>query len=261
MYVKLTNDKTPMFAVYSNSFEIGALFDTGAFISVYTESEVSFKSKFPKAVNTGKNTLIGGFGGKGDRKCSVYVIPELLIGDGVIYNLPVALCPIKNISAELILSSGIFRNWPFTIDYRNKSLVVDCPSNSIHAKYMTSAVNSDIISEFCVFIQQMPKAEEPRHFKLSRCTPVGGDCTCGYTVAFDREYTVGEFIDNVLCKRSTEWGYIEVRSNRTQTEIDYCSYSLGSLAENLHDVDLRQLTVLSATASGGYSRMDFVLYV
>lgn len=32
-------------------------------------------------------------------------------------------------------------------------------------------------------------------FKMLQSTPVGGDCTCGYNVELDKEYTVAEFID------------------------------------------------------------------
>lgn len=103
--------------------------------------------------------------------------------------------------------------------------------------------------------------EVPKRFSLSRRTPVGGDCTCGYNVTFDGEYTVGEFLEEVLCKRSKEWGYIVVLSNQHQKETDYCSYSLGELTEDLHNANLKDSKITSATASGGYSRMDFTLYI
>lgn len=39
-------------------------------------------------------------------------------------------------------------------------------------------------------------------FSLTRTTPVGGDCTAGYHVNLDKEYTLQEFIDAVLTTRA-----------------------------------------------------------
>ena len=47
-------------------------------------------------------------------------------------------------------------------------------------------------------------------FRLIQSTPVSGDCTCGYNVKLDREYTVKDFIDTVLSERAGEWGYISI---------------------------------------------------
>ena len=50
-------------------------------------------------------------------------------------------------------------------------------------------------------------------FRLIRSTPEAGDCTCGYKVLLDKEYTVQEFVDTILFekkKENTEFEIIKV---------------------------------------------------
>ena len=47
-------------------------------------------------------------------------------------------------------------------------------------------------------------------FRLIQSTPEAGDCTCGYKVLLDKEYTVREFVDMVLSENNKEWGYIGI---------------------------------------------------
>lgn len=43
-------------------------------------------------------------------------------------------------------------------------------------------------------------------FSLTQNTPTGGDCCAGYKVEFSKEYTVREFIEEVLKKKSRRVG-------------------------------------------------------
>lgn len=97
-------------------------------------------------------------------------------------------------------------------------------------------------------------------FELRYVGPTGSDCTAPYDVILNGEYTVAEFIKDALL-RPREWGYIGIRNNRVRYAIfgdPNCAYSDGKLLSNLPDEYLTR-KVISATASGGWSRMDFLL--
>lgn len=95
-------------------------------------------------------------------------------------------------------------------------------------------------------------------FKLIQNTPVGGDCTCGYDVKLDREYTIEEFINTVLKNYANEWGIFEVK--RGSNTIDSFEYSYGKLASESNNV-YQDYKIKEVYASGGWSRMDYVLYL
>lgn len=89
--------------------------------------------------------------------------------------------------------------------------------------------------------------------------PLGGDTP--YRVDFYRKCTVREFIESVLCR--DEWGYIGIYS----TEPDgvffgkpNCEYRRNYLKSHLPDEYLDR-KIKKAKADGGYSRMDYILYL
>ena len=86
-------------------------------------------------------------------------------------------------------------------------------------------------------------------FKLRQNTPTGGDCTSGYEVILDREYTVKELLDEVL-SNTGEWGYFCVENGSS------IEYRYGKCFSELSEIDL-QKRVLSVNAGGGWSRMDY----
>lgn len=97
-------------------------------------------------------------------------------------------------------------------------------------------------------------------FTLTQTTPTGGDCTAGYNVNFDKEYTLQEFIDAVLTNKG-EWGYIKV-AKRCCIWYDYpcIGYRYGKITgkPNIPET-VYGYKVKSVTASGGWSRMDFIV--
>ncbi len=46
--------------------------------------------------------------------------------------------------------------------------------------------------------------------KLEQCTKTFGDCTAGYKVTLTKEYTVGEFVNEVVSNEK-EWGYVGIK--------------------------------------------------
>lgn len=97
-------------------------------------------------------------------------------------------------------------------------------------------------------------------FELIQNTPVGGDCTCGYGVKLDREYTVAGFVNTVLKNYANEWGIFEVkRGSKAVGSFEY-SYGNCNLTDK-PDADYRDCKIKEAYASGGWSRMDYTLYI
>ena len=102
-------------------------------------------------------------------------------------------------------------------------------------------------------------------FKLIQSTPVSGDCTCGYNVKLDREYTVKDFIDTVLSERTREWGCIGIYDQSDFVGRYFgnpnMEYSHGKIVTSNFTEDILRKEVKDVSASGGWSRMDYILKV
>ena len=98
-------------------------------------------------------------------------------------------------------------------------------------------------------------------FDLTFKGPERGDCTAPYWVELDKDYTVEEFIQTVLTIKY-EWGYIKIHQRPPVSFFDYpeCEYRHGKLLTNLPQEYLYK-PVKFAEAAGGWSRMDYVLYL
>lgn len=88
--------------------------------------------------------------------------------------------------------------------------------------------------------------------KYTQTHAVGGDETAPYDLS---EYPVNvtDFIDEVL-KHTQEWGTIEVRGHGR------VEYKYGKLLGEIPD-EWKGLTIREAKAAGGWSLMDFYLFV
>ena len=64
-------------------------------------------------------------------------------------------------------------------------------------------------------------------FKFESITPVRGDCTRGYDIVLDKEYTVEEFIETVFKELSGEWGYFSIHNEEGEP---CCEHSYGKLS-------------------------------
>lgn len=88
-----------------------------------------------------------------------------------------------------------------------------------------------------------------------------GDCTCDYAVQFDRDYTVGEFIEEVLEKKPGEWGNFEIVSEfRYMGLVDTCEYKKGKITKRFKS-DVAGRKIKEAVANGGYTLMTYFLKV
>lgn len=106
-------------------------------------------------------------------------------------------------------------------------------------------------------------------FKLVKTTPTGSDETAGYIVLFgeDKPCTVNDFINEVLDKNPRDYGGINIYSSYKYSDVFQCGvkYGYGKLEiSTLPEKTLpRYLNkqIISASASGGWSLMNYTLYV
>ena len=98
-------------------------------------------------------------------------------------------------------------------------------------------------------------------FRLIRSTPEAGDCTCGYKVLLDKEYTVQEFVDMILFEKKKEWGYVRIYNPSDFFGSTRIEYKYGEIKSEKFGNDILNKKVLNVSASGGYSRMDYVLHI
>lgn len=93
-------------------------------------------------------------------------------------------------------------------------------------------------------------------FTLTQVTQTFGDCTAGYRVDLYKEYTVSEFINEVLKEKPNEWGYFEIKRTMSKAE-----YRYGEIIENDFDENILSAKILSVAATGGWSRMDYIIII
>lgn len=86
-----------------------------------------------------------------------------------------------------------------------------------------------------------------------------GACDYSYSIKFNRECTVGEFIDYVLTIVN-EWGYVGIDSHNDIFGDPHCEYRYGKLLYEMPS-DVLDKKVVSANATGGWTRMDYILHL
>ena len=95
-------------------------------------------------------------------------------------------------------------------------------------------------------------------FRMYSAGAVRGDCTAPYNIELDKAYTVNEFVHEVLTKK--EWGYIGIYCKGEFFGKPKCEYNHGRLLYTLPNNVLNK-KVVKAQADGGWSRMDYVLWI
>lgn len=98
-------------------------------------------------------------------------------------------------------------------------------------------------------------------FTITQCTPTAGDCTAGYRVDLDKEYTLQEFIDVILTNKKDEWGMIRIVKRNCPW---YCCPSIGYRYGNITNTPnipkkFFDYKVKSVTARGGWTAMDYIV--
>lgn len=93
-------------------------------------------------------------------------------------------------------------------------------------------------------------------FRLITAGPVGGDETRPYIVDLDHDYTVEQFVQEVLLN-NREWGMISIEKD-LMFDRPRCRYEYGHLTSQLPDEYLTR-KIKCVCASGGWSLMDYLI--
>ena len=98
-------------------------------------------------------------------------------------------------------------------------------------------------------------------FRLIQCTPTRGDCTAGYEVDLDKEYTLQEFIDAILTNKKNEWGEIKiVKRNCPWHRYPSIGYRYGNITSKPNIPEkVFGYKVKTVTADGGWTVMDYIV--
>lgn len=102
-------------------------------------------------------------------------------------------------------------------------------------------------------------------FSLTKIGDDRSDCTAAYTVDLCKDCTVAVFVNEILRCRSDEYGDIKIFFKETPGWIikspeAMCTYKYGKMLSSLPEVYTSK-KVLSASADGGWSRMDYCLVI
>lgn len=99
-------------------------------------------------------------------------------------------------------------------------------------------------------------------FKLIQTHTPGGDECAPYDVKFDKPYTIGELVREVLTTRKYEWGGFDLRHKGCGYFDIFLSveYRYGELIGELPE-DIAKLSIISATSYGGWSAMNYNIIV
>lgn len=89
-----------------------------------------------------------------------------------------------------------------------------------------------------------------------------GDCMSNYLIEFEKQYTVDEFIDEILKK--DEWGCIGIY-NKTDRFVafgnPYCEYSRGKILTDHLPQEYMDKKIVKCKANGGWTMMDYLLFL
>ena len=88
---------------------------------------------------------------------------------------------------------------------------------------------------------------------------MGSDCTAPYDVVDYQAKTIVEFINEMLQQCKSEWGDIEVWSDKRPLP-GRVDYKRGELLQEIPD-DWQYKEVVKVISAGGWGRMDYRIYV
>lgn len=143
-------DSRPYIPLETDAGEVLALLDSGATHSVWTKTEDELIYHFNKAYRYNMcEAIVSGFGLKDTRKYPVYIIPELIIADKHLMNLPIVA---KNMpdTVSMILQHNIFKKSGYELSKLLTHLVL--PAGEI-VTFCRPAVVDGILHHVVLFTQ------------------------------------------------------------------------------------------------------------
>lgn len=94
-------------------------------------------------------------------------------------------------------------------------------------------------------------------FKLKHVGGPYGDATSNYEIIFEREYTVREFVEEIL-KNQNEWGYFSIVTKAHPFGIEKSEFRYGKLVSKFSEETLHR-KIKSVHANGGWSSMSYYI--
>lgn len=91
--------------------------------------------------------------------------------------------------------------------------------------------------------------------KFTQSGMTGGDCTAPYDVSFAPGCTLRDLVLDVL--QRGEWGYIDIEA----PYFSRCEYKGRNVIGSLLPKEILDKEVKRVKASGGYSRMDYLVWL
>lgn len=96
--------------------------------------------------------------------------------------------------------------------------------------------------------------------QFTKLHPEAGDCTAPYSVTNYKATTVGELIQEIIKENPREWGYIGIKDGQSIFGNPNCEYNYGQLSNYMPD-DVLSAEIETVAASGGWSRMDYLITI
>ena len=99
-------------------------------------------------------------------------------------------------------------------------------------------------------------------FKMKHTGGPYGDACSSYIVMLDREYTVQEFVEDVIKEKPEEWGDFKIATDLKYshtTSIDMCVYKYGQIISSFRKPSTAKMKIKEVVAHGGYTNMDYCI--
>lgn len=97
-------------------------------------------------------------------------------------------------------------------------------------------------------------------FKRKQSGPTGGDCTAVYSIELCRNYTLKEFIEEVLKEYPNEWGFFELREEHHTRPFKVIEYKYGNIVGKI-PTDIINVPISCTKSDGGWSNMDYIIII
>lgn len=91
-----------------------------------------------------------------------------------------------------------------------------------------------------------------------------GDCCSSYDVKLKHEYTVQEFIEEVLKEKPKEWGNFRIITDFNSPILDNkdeCSYHYGTIDFGFSKPGIGNVRIEKVKAHGGWTAMDYFIKI
>jgi hypothetical protein len=93
------------------------------------------------------------------------------------------------------------------------------------------------------------------NLKFTQCGATGGDCTAPYDVSFAPGCTLRDLVSDIL--QRGEWGYIDIEFPCCLR----CEYKGRNVISGSFPEDIQDKVVKRVKAAGGWSNMDYLVWL